>query len=545
MVSATFESGTFDEYTWVIGCNGQTSSTGSLEVTGLAYDAAFNVTVTVTGSTLGYSKTVSESFRTANVVLNVVQRGATLEFSTVGEVVNQIIKDGSGKVLTATKVMEDERYVGDETFSLYDGEKLVTTATLTVAPFRLPTPAFELSNVKPEELTLTVGAVEMAKFLEFEYELKIDGVVFPVETVGEAKGYRITALNIGTHEIVLKVSGSSQVAKSSRKGIDWYNLKAVANGESIFEGVFVVEAGIIQGVFETINTTIEADNLLVPLKDGVIGSTVVTGTREGGVSAEGFKYYYSTMTTTKPSGTLVYVDEYGADNAFVEEWKQFDYYGIFLTNTRYNPDCVIAMFSQNVGDQLTSNVGTVETFVREGQGEKELDKLSVHFEISKLSESPYGTPLISNICFPKGTKVTCDQGTMSIEELTKENTFGGYEVEAVTATVTLAEELVEFVEGCLAPAVPNKVLRMSKDHAILWEGKMRKASSFAQGRKVPYDGSILYNVLLKDVHGLMNVQGVACETLHPENSVAKYYRASVKQTVQEWNEYVMKNAVYA
>jgi hypothetical protein len=62
---------------------------------------------------------------------------------------------------------------------------------------------------------------------------------------------------------------------------------------------------------------------------------------------------------------------------------------------------------------------------------------------------------------------------------------------------------------------------------------------------VRYDGGILYNVLLKDAHGVMNVQGMPCETLHPENSVAKYYRASVKQTVHEWNEYVVKNAVYA
>ena len=153
--------------------------------------------------------------------------------------------------------------------------------------------------------------------------------------------------------------------------------------------------------------------------------------------------------------------------------------------------------------------------------------------------------LISNVCFPKNTMVTCDQGTIPIQNLTKENTFYGYPVQAITETITMDDYLVEFAEHSLAPNIPCSTLQMSKDHAIFWQGKLQKARAFKQGKRIAYGGEILYNVLL-EVHGLMNVNGMACETLHPSNTVANMYRSAFTQeTVQEWNNYALANTVFS
>jgi hypothetical protein len=56
---------------------------------------------------------------------------------------------------------------------------------------------------------------------------------------------------------------------------------------------------------------------------------------------------------------------------------------------------------------------------------------------------------------------------------------------------------------------------------------MVKASDCLNGTTVHpewYMGEYVYNVLLKE-HSRMNVNGLWCETLDPENDVAKFYRA--------------------
>jgi hypothetical protein len=72
--------------------------------------------------------------------------------------------------------------------------------------------------------------------------------------------------------------------------------------------------------------------------------------------------------------------------------------------------------------------------------------------------------------------------------------------------------------------VPNATLRMSNNHQIMWHNAMMKAMWLEQGQQVPYNGEVLYNILLKDVYGLIAIQGLPCETLYPSNSIAKVYR---------------------
>jgi hypothetical protein len=67
---------------------------------------------------------------------------------------------------------------------------------------------------------------------------------------------------------------------------------------------------------------------------------------------------------------------------------------------------------------------------------------------------------------------------------------------------------------------------MTKDHQIEFEGRLVPAERFldysSEIKKVNYHGEILYNVLLAN-HSIMSVNGLVCETLHPENIMAKLY----------------------
>ena len=68
---------------------------------------------------------------------------------------------------------------------------------------------------------------------------------------------------------------------------------------------------------------------------------------------------------------------------------------------------------------------------------------------------------------------------------------------------------------------------MSKDHKILHKGKWIESYKFlGKFRNVhvtEYSGEILYNVLM-DEHYAMNVNGLACETLHPDNVISQLHK---------------------
>jgi hypothetical protein len=84
---------------------------------------------------------------------------------------------------------------------------------------------------------------------------------------------------------------------------------------------------------------------------------------------------------------------------------------------------------------------------------------------------------------------------------------------------------------------------------------MRMAKEFLKDfdnvSKVKYTGSVLYNVLLEE-HDKMMVNNLICETLHPENGVAKVYMALQKldtedqqSLIQKINAHVIKNNVFS
>jgi hypothetical protein len=82
---------------------------------------------------------------------------------------------------------------------------------------------------------------------------------------------------------------------------------------------------------------------------------------------------------------------------------------------------------------------------------------------------------------------------------------------------------------------------MTKDHKIEFEGRLVPAERFldysSEIKKVNYRGEILYNVLLAK-YSRMNVNGLVCETLHPENIMAKLY--TNRYAEDERNKFVVE-----
>ena len=87
---------------------------------------------------------------------------------------------------------------------------------------------------------------------------------------------------------------------------------------------------------------------------------------------------------------------------------------------------------------------------------------------------------------------------------------------------------------------------MSKDHKILYKGKLVEAYRFLDHsedvNKIKYNGEVLYNVLL-DEHNVMSVNNIICETLHPNNVIAKLYTSSLTDTCKNNIIYMLNDSL--
>jgi hypothetical protein len=114
-----------------------------------------------------------------------------------------------------------------------------------------------------------------------------------------------------------------------------------------------------------------------------------------------------------------------------------------------------------------------------------------------------------------------------IEKLDRHNnTINHMAIKHITQTVTLDKYLIRFDKHALNRNCPNQTTLMTKDHQIEFEGRLVPAYRFLdfsdQVKKVKYNGETLYNVLLSK-HSKMHVNNLVCETLHPDNIIAKLY----------------------
>jgi uncharacterized repeat protein (TIGR03803 family) len=172
------------------------------------------------------------------------------------------------------------------------------------------------------------------------------------------------------------------------------------------------------------------------------------------------------------------------------------------------------------------------------------------YTISAPAPAPAPTPTptpISNICFPAGTLITTDQGEISIEKIVPfENTINNKNIKAITKTISHDTYLVCFDKNALGKNYPNKKTMISKDHKIFYKGKMIEAykflGHFEKVQKVDYNQEILYNVLMEKYEKI-NVNNIICETLHPNNIIAKLYNSNYEEKYKNKIIYIMNESI--
>jgi hypothetical protein len=148
--------------------------------------------------------------------------------------------------------------------------------------------------------------------------------------------------------------------------------------------------------------------------------------------------------------------------------------------------------------------------------------------INVPAPSPSPSPIpVSNICFPAGTPIRTDQGLVPIEQLNPaKHTISNQPILHVTKTTTFDKYLIAFAPHSIEKNSPTHTTLMSKDHQIIYNGKLVPAYRFLGHSKnitkVKYSGEVLYNVLLP-TYSTMRVNNLLCETLHPENRIAQLY----------------------
>ena len=120
-------------------------------------------------------------------------------------------------------------------------------------------------------------------------------------------------------------------------------------------------------------------------------------------------------------------------------------------------------------------------------------------------------------CFPLGTPVLTDEGIINIEKLNSKHRIQGSSIVKITRSAG-HRYIINIPKNSLCLNVPSRDTKCSLEHKIFYRGVMIKARDLvnrcAPVRKIPHDGSALYNVLL-DHHGAMSVNNLICETLHP------------------------------
>ena len=152
------------------------------------------------------------------------------------------------------------------------------------------------------------------------------------------------------------------------------------------------------------------------------------------------------------------------------------------------------------------------------------------------------TPASVPICFPKGTPVTTNQGNIAIELLNPDiHTIRNKCIIAITQTRPLHSYIVSIEPNALGSNIPNARTQISKEHKVYYKGEMIKAKELVKVckgvTKIPYTGETLYNVLMEK-HDKMMINNLICETLHPENILAKIHNG--KYTSVETNKIYKK-----
>jgi len=183
---------------------------------------------------------------------------------------------------------------------------------------------------------------------------------------------------------------------------------------------------------------------------------------------------------------------------------------------------------------------------------------------------------ISNICFVSNTPIETDQGTIAISKIDPNiHTIQNNKIRAITRTIYENDYLLCIHKNAFADKYPSKDVILSKEHKIMIppiskmhkdiqryfhsSGKNHNQIQFLRTnkiaeifesmpeklrhiRKVPYHGETLFNILL-DKKGCVIVNNMVCETLDPENIIAKLYMSTLGPEYKNQIVYMMNDSI--
>ena len=153
--------------------------------------------------------------------------------------------------------------------------------------------------------------------------------------------------------------------------------------------------------------------------------------------------------------------------------------------------------------------------------------ISYEYKIEKSDKEN----IVSTICFDKDCKVLTNYGYVKLCEVDiHKHTINDNKIVAVTKTIYHGYELIIMKKNSLGPRTPNKDTIMTKEHCILFKGKLIPANKFV-GRytTIKYDKRYVYNILLEE-WSTMKVNNMNVETLNPKNITAQLYQTKEKMT---------------
>ena len=139
--------------------------------------------------------------------------------------------------------------------------------------------------------------------------------------------------------------------------------------------------------------------------------------------------------------------------------------------------------------------------------------------------------LISNICFYENSLVHTDQGLIPISQMIpNKHTINNHEIIGISKTISFDKYLICFKSHSLGFNYPKSDTILSKNHKILYNNKLIPAYNFLNGFenvvKIKYNGETLYNILMQKYNTIL-VNNLVCETLHPNNFIAKMINSNL------------------
>ena len=283
------------------------------------------------------------------------------------------------------------------------------------------------------------------------------------------------------------------------------------------------------------NVTLVAGNNTYDFNGPTTVPTGSTLTLEDGVSLT------NSELTINSGATLVleYTSDNTSDNTSANTVKSLTLNGSFIINISSNliAGDYTVMNTSNNGDGQEQGllsalpVNATVNYTGSNSYNATLQKIGNTYVVTIVDNStpdPETEPTpTSNICFPAKTPVLTNCGYVNIEEIDAAvHTIRNKKIVAITKTVAHDKNLVRIAKHALGKNYPEKTTFISQNHKVFCQGQMIKAKHLVNETTVtlvPYNGAILYNVLLAD-HEKMQVNNLIVETLHPEHKVAKLYR---------------------